>query len=407
MKLKLETLKPNPFKKEINGGKLDKEKVEKISTNFDKNKLGGLLNSVPVVNRGKDFFLVFGHHRIEALKQKFGKNYEVEVTIQTYKADDEVNMNEYLLRGMVVENLTQTKNEFDEELNNILLIYNYLLKNQGILHALRNSRKPLDSLGRKNDGMNKKYKEIPTANDISKWLDNETGKVMSHDTITRLLNTGLNLDKDLLKITEKKHNKKWVEDDGSLNRGKKRNTLNSTQASYLATFKDKQEQKVLAKQLMTTREDHVRNQGNLLSKYKELKNKKIKSEKEIKVLKDIKEGKKDIADLAYPIIDAEVKFNKSVEERFRVLRENLSKVSGYMEDLRNKSHDKKYMEKASLYELSETYKYLWAWSKNELMPFVEDLLKEINHKSENKGEKSDVIIFDFKEEKGMKGGVRN
>jgi hypothetical protein len=307
---------------------------------------------------------------------------------------------------MVVENLTQARNEFDEEQLNILAIYKYLLKNKDILKGLRESRQPLGvKYKTAKNGFNKEYQESPTANDISTWLDNATGKVMSHDKVSQLLNIGLNLDEDLLKITEKKHNKKHKGEDGTLNRGEKRTGLNSTQAGYLATFKDKDEQKKLAKQLMTTREDHVRNQGPLLAKYKELKNKENKTEKEKKILEEIREGKKDIADLAYPIIDAEIKFIKSVEERFRILRENLSKVSGYMEDLSSKSHDKKYMEKASLYELSETYKYLWSWSKNELKPFVDELLKEINQKAEHQGEKTDVVVFNFEEKKNMKGGI--
>lgn len=123
MKVKLSQLKSNPFKKEINGGKLDEDTIKKIQVNMDEL---GLMGSVPVVKRDDKYYLVSHHHRVEALKRKFGKDYEVEIDIKKYSDDQ-------LLRGMVVENLTQRNNEYREEEDNILTIKNYLIKNKILL----------------------------------------------------------------------------------------------------------------------------------------------------------------------------------------------------------------------------------------------------------------------------------
>jgi len=95
MKLKLNELNPNPFKKDINEGKLSEEQLDKIISNLGEL---GLMNSIPIVQRNTKYYLVNGHHRIEALKRKYGKDFEIDVTLHKYNDDQ-------LLRGMIVENL--------------------------------------------------------------------------------------------------------------------------------------------------------------------------------------------------------------------------------------------------------------------------------------------------------------
>ena len=82
MKLKLSELNPNPFKKEINGGKLKEETIKKIQANIEEI---GLMGSIPIFKKDDKYFLVAGHHRVEALKRTFGKDYEVEVTLHDLK----------------------------------------------------------------------------------------------------------------------------------------------------------------------------------------------------------------------------------------------------------------------------------------------------------------------------------
>jgi len=101
MKLKISQLKPNPFKKNINSGKLDEETIKKIQSNMEEL---GLMGSLPVFKKGDKYYLINGHHRQEALKRQFGKDFEVQVTVHNYSEEN-------VLRGMVVENLTQRADE--------------------------------------------------------------------------------------------------------------------------------------------------------------------------------------------------------------------------------------------------------------------------------------------------------
>ena len=112
MKLKISELKPNPFKKQISKGKLNYEQVQKIKQNLDEL---GFFGSLPVFKKGDKYYLVSGHHRIQALKEKFGKDYKIEVDIKNYNEDQ-------IFRGMVVENLTHRAGEFASVLLPIFLI---------------------------------------------------------------------------------------------------------------------------------------------------------------------------------------------------------------------------------------------------------------------------------------------
>lgn len=163
MKLKLNQLNPNPFKKEINGGKLSEIQIQKLSSNLDKLKLMG---SIPVVKRGKEYYQISHHHRTEAMKRKFGAKYEVEVTIHNYT-------DAQMLRGMVIENLTQKLDDFNETMDNIAAIENFLNKNV------------------------MKKDEKATALDIFNWLD-DSGSIISIDKITNMLNIKNKLSPELL-----------------------------------------------------------------------------------------------------------------------------------------------------------------------------------------------------------------
>ncbi len=60
-------------------------------------------------------------HRIQALKEVYGNNFEIDVVIHKYNDDQ-------LLRGMVIENLTQRAGDFKEEIDNLIAVRNYLKK---------------------------------------------------------------------------------------------------------------------------------------------------------------------------------------------------------------------------------------------------------------------------------------
>ena len=124
MKLKLSQLKPNPFKKQISKGELNSEQVDKIKANI---KELGFFGSLPVFKSGDKFHLIAGHHRAQALKETYGKDWEVEVVVSDYNEDQ-------VFRGMVIENLTQRGREFDETSENINAVENYL---KGELNAYK------------------------------------------------------------------------------------------------------------------------------------------------------------------------------------------------------------------------------------------------------------------------------
>ena len=112
MKIKLKHLNPNPYKKKINRGMLSQDQVNKIKSNI---KELGLMGSIPVSKKNNKYFIVNGHHRTEALKQVYGNNFEVECTEHRYNE-------EQMLRGMVIENLTQRAGDFREETGNLVIL---------------------------------------------------------------------------------------------------------------------------------------------------------------------------------------------------------------------------------------------------------------------------------------------
>ncbi|GBE19376.1 parB-like nuclease domain protein [archaeon BMS3Abin17] len=284
MKLKLSQLKPNPFKKQISKGELNKEQVDKIKANI---KELGFFGSLPVFKKGDDFHLIAGHHRVQALKEVYGKDFQVEIVISNYNEDQ-------VFRGMVIENLTQRTNDFMELNQNVVAIENYLNGNKELLTTLRDSR---EVQGNKLKHLHKQDLDKATSSDISFWLDKKSAKVLSHDVINNHLNAHHKLDPDLLKDVEKKHNKE--------NHGQGDESLNQTQAFILSGL-DREEQKEVAKVLKETREQRVRAQGKLISQYK-------KAPEEVK--QRIKKGLIDLADINLEIFkDDQTKKYKEIQK---------------------------------------------------------------------------------------------
>lgn len=288
MKLKIKDINPNPFKKEINEGKLNQEQIDKIKANMKKL---GFMGSLPVFKKNNKYYLISGHHRKEALKQIFGKEYEVEINIKEYNEDQ-------IFRGMVIENLTQRSGEYREENDNIVAIEKYLNEHLNVLRGLRNVRKPLDSLGRKNKGLKTEHQNKAVARDIGQWLDEGNEKIISHDTITNHLNIYHKVDKDIQEKISKTHDKTREERDAE-------ETINYSQAVLLSTINDKTEQKDIAKVLKESKEQRVREQGKLLTQYKE-------APEDIK--QKIRTGEIDIADIQESIIEYNVSDHKNKHE---------------------------------------------------------------------------------------------
>ena len=239
MKIALSELKPNPFKVGINSGKLNEESIAKIRSNI---KELGLMGSLPVVKRGESYHLVAGHHRVEALKREFGKNFQIEVVVHNYNDDQ-------LLRGMVIENLTQRSDEILEVTDNLNLIRKHLKDD---CSTVEQSSKKKDKLGRENRQI-----EIGSIRHIASWLNQNDYEVMSVGRISTYLHIGDNLDKSLLKTVK-------VNEGGVVEEGQ----LGVVEASNLARV-DKKYQKDLKEVLDDTGLD-CHKKGNLVAVFNTL-----------------------------------------------------------------------------------------------------------------------------------------
>jgi hypothetical protein len=305
MKLKLSQLKPNPFKKEIHQGKLSQEQVNRIKANI---KELGLMGAFPVFKRGSDYFLVNGHHRQEALKQEYGKDFEVECVIHDY-TDDKA------LRGMVIENLTQRNDDFKENVENLVAIRNWLKKN-AVREPNRVEEKRKD--GRKL-GENQ-IQETGSIRNISDWL-NKNGEVMPVTSIQEHLSVHDKLDKDLFNKVEKTHK-------GSALKRTDENVLSKTQAILLASIEDKKEQKDLAEIMINEKKKDnseaggsaVRSQGKQLTAYK-------KADEEIK--EQVRKGKIELKEVPklVEIKDKEIR-NAVIEKEITISQaEDITKIN--------------------------------------------------------------------------------
>ncbi len=237
MKIKLSELKPNPFKKQISKGKLNKEIVEKIKANI---KELGLMGSLPVFKREGEYFLVAGHHRAQALKETFGKDYQVECTLHNYT-------DENVLRGMVIENLTQRSDELVEVTENLSAVRNWLKKNKMAVQQLNTH----DSSGRKKSSQ--QIEEAGSIRNIYDWIS-KNGEVMAIGKISSFLKVHDNLDRRLLK--------KVIKVDGGITEEKK---LSIEDAKNLARI-EKKEQPLMERVIEETGLDH-KNKGKLITLY--------------------------------------------------------------------------------------------------------------------------------------------
>lgn len=393
MKIKISQIKPNPFRKQISKGKVSKEVVAKIRSNLGEL---GLMGAIPIFMIGKNYYQVSHHARLQALKEEYGKDYEVEVVIHDY---DE----EKALRGMAVENLTQRNgDDVYEVVDNLVAIRKFL-----------KSRSDTDRVSEAKGGRGIKVGEVGSTKHIAEWL-NQTGEVLSETSIKEHLAIHDKLDSNLYKTIQKTHS-------GSAERRKDGKTISKSQAILLSSIDDKEEQKDLSKNLLTSRADRVRDQQKLMAKYKKLKTDELSikrpiAEKDIfisdgwKVIKEdteevelrrkkdademvrheaviqaIRKGEKDIADVGnaivmpkFPTLAIETKadFIASLDRvLFKEMKERLGELSSE--------------------NLNLIYVQTALWAKNDLAPFMKELIGEMGKKEERK----DEIVFEITDER--------
>ena len=113
------------------------------------------------------------------LKETYGDNFETECTLHNYSEEN-------ILRGMIVENLTQRGNELMEVTENLNAIRKFLKDN---CSASEQKSIKKDSLGRNQS----REEEAGSIRNIHNWL-NKTGDVMSIGKISEYLKVYDNLE---------------------------------------------------------------------------------------------------------------------------------------------------------------------------------------------------------------------
>lgn len=261
MKIALKDLKDNPYRKKIGEGTYNMEQIEKIYSTLED---VGMIGSLPAYKNSKtgNYHLIFGHHRRQALVKKFGRNFQIEVTVHKNYDDNQI------FKGLIIENLTHRKGEFHQETENLQAIKDYLEANPEILERVRT-----DSVRTGKLLSAESYKNKATAQDIAEWLDKASGMVIAKTTIVELIRVVENLDEEIIEeVEEQRRGKKDEETDEveeiKPKKEKKEEGINKTQAILLSGFPDKSEQKKLLKVIKNTREQRVRQQTNLLTVYK-------------------------------------------------------------------------------------------------------------------------------------------
>lgn len=349
MKIKISELKPNPFKKQIAKGKLDEDQVKRIMSNM---KELGLMGALPVFKKGNNYHLINGHHRIEALKREFGKDYQVEVVVHNYSE-------EQVLRGMVIENLTQRANDFKEEVENIVTIKNYLKKHVAVQPLNTQNPRPQNQ------------PQPDSLRSVIAWL-NKNGEVMSIGKISSLLNIRENLDEELFERVEKVSHATG---------DKEGETIGVKDAISLSKIEDKKEQKDMSKVLLDTREQHGNRKNKNMTLYKN-------APEEVK--KQIRSGSIDLADIELAITSYNLKETKkhtvTVEDISKKIDMTIDSLSFSISDAQKNLKDvihvlaraSKYIDDMTDGQRARMGKKISDFSK--LLPRVSELLDKIEER---------------------------
>ena len=276
MKIKIKDLNPNPFNK--NNWIVDKIQLGKIKSNI---KDLGLMGSIPIVKIKNKWYIIYGHHRVVALKEEFGKDFEIECTEHKYN-------DEQIFRGYIIENLTQKTDDFKWSTKQLKDIDTNLKENKDWLSGLYIYKSPriqkLQPNMSENIGHGQIYQwihNVKTQEEYEYYKKNKRvqEQVISFATIQQYLDIENKLDESLKLEINKQHIADAEERD---------KTIGFTQGLMLTKFEDKEEQKDLANAMKSSTEHRVREQDKLLTKYK-------KAPLEIK--EQVRKGEIDLTDI--------------------------------------------------------------------------------------------------------------
>jgi len=116
MKIKLKDLQPNPFKKEINGGKLNKEKVVLLKESIEKD---GFWDNIICRKVNGTYQIAYGHHRLQAAKEVLGIDYVADIPVKDLS-------DENMLRILGNENCMQNEEYAIYQVDQVLAVKRFL-----------------------------------------------------------------------------------------------------------------------------------------------------------------------------------------------------------------------------------------------------------------------------------------
>ena len=274
-------IKPNPFKKYIDKGDLSEDVIDELIEGYKQTTFHN--NLVGRENAKGEIELVYGHHRLEAVKRCYGKSYKISLKVYSHEDFSD----EKMLIDMIRENLTQRGHDFKEMLHSILLVKKWL---EGTLFDKK-----------------AKPKEVTYA-DIAHFIS-KSGKALSPEQVGRYSQIEERLDEEIkerIEITNRA---------GRVQEGK----VGLEMAFHLAQA-DKQDQPYLLAQIEKAgmNKDKAR---NLIGEYR-------KSDDSIKA--KVKKGKISLDVL--PIENMKLEIKKNLEERKNKLGVKVIPYKKYLDE---------------------------------------------------------------------------
>lgn len=222
IELQVNKIKPNPFKKYINNGKLDEDILVKIEESINH---GTLPMHFTVRESNGLYELSSGHHRVEAIKRKKGKDFKVQCTIVDFS-------DELMLVDMIRENLTHRDSDFRDVKDSVVLARTWLQSKAQRVERF-NTLYPEIIKGKKG------FQQVDNSSrSIQKFLSKQ-GKTIHYSTIKNYLDIHDKLDPKILEVVGKTE---------SATQEEKQNKLGVRLATKLASV-DKKDQLPLYDQI--------------------------------------------------------------------------------------------------------------------------------------------------------------
>ena len=181
IKIKLKDLQPNPYKNQINGGKLNPEKIEKLKESINKD---GFWAGLQCRKYDGVYQIPFGHHRVEAAKQVLGKDTAIEIPLLDLSE-------EQMVRMLANENAMQNEEYAIYQVDTVVMARNWLL-------SCRPNRQPRQG----------KDSETISSYDISEFLGK---KNWSPDKVGQYLQMHLKLSPEILKDMKMQYSQAMIQ----------------------------------------------------------------------------------------------------------------------------------------------------------------------------------------------------